>query len=256
VTRRRLLCPPALASFAAVIAAAPCAAAQWQQPGLPVPQVSPPSADEIRTIQILDQAKRDDAGRRLEWVWIDAQGGFEQLGMQLFSGGQSFVGGYIPTSSSGGTVSLAAGARLLFLTVVLRGRVGVFDSGQLWRVGPEVGFHVPLGRVEPHVELSASYAAMDNLHDSIGGAAGSAITLRGFGARAGTGVDFYVAPTVSLGIDASAELLGLFRAALSGDQVAAIQQKANNTGTPALLSQSASAWGGTVAITAVFGLHF
>jgi hypothetical protein len=176
--------------------------------------------------------------------------------MAAFSGGPALSGGFFPTSSSGGVVSVAAGARLLFLTIVVRGRVGVFDSGQLFRVGPEVGFHVPLGRVEPHVELGAGYAAMDNLHDSIGGAAGSAIALRGLDARAGVGVDYYVAPVFSLGLAASAGVLGLFRSALSTSQVTAIKSAATGAGSPDLLTQSASAWGGTVTVTAILGLHF
>jgi hypothetical protein len=246
----------AAASLAAVILAAPRAGAQWQPAGLPVPQVSPPTPEVIRTLQMLDQAKQDDAGRRLEWVWIDVQGGFEQLGMQVFSGGQGFSGGFFPTSSSGGVVSLAAGARLLFFTLLVRGRAAVFDSGQLFGVGPELGFHVPLGRVEPHVELGTGYAAMANLHDSIPGTAGSAITLRGFSLRAGAGLDYYVASMVSLGLDVSAELLGLFRPALSAMQVAAIKTAAPGVGSADLLSQSSSAWGGTLAVTAILGLHF
>ena len=260
-----------VASLAALLAAAAPVRAQWQpaapapgQPapfggmlpaGLPVPQVSPPTPEEIRTVQLLDQAKQDDAGRRLEWVWIDAQGGFEQLGMQTFSGGPAFSGGYFPTSSSGGVVSVAAGARLLFLTLVVRGRAGVFNSGQLFRVGPEVGFHIPLGRIEPHVELGAGYAAVANLHDTVGGAAGTAITLRGLSTRAGVGLDYFVAPVVSLGIDLSADLLGLFRSALSAEQIKVLQNLAPPMGSPALLAQSSSAWGGTVAVTAVLGIH-
>jgi hypothetical protein len=278
--------PGAPAALALAIAlGAPHAQAQWQPPaaapqpqvappaspfagllggGLTLPPPTPPSPESIRTAEELDQAKRDDAGRRLEWVWIDVDGGFEQLGMQTFSGGgpqhDGLVAGFVPTSSSGGMVSAAAGARLLFFTLLVRGRIGFFDSGQLYRVGPEVGFHVPLGRVEPHVALGLGYAAMGNVRDVVGGVAAADISLRGFYARVSAGLDYYVAPIFSIGLDLSADLLGLTRPALSAAEVQLIQTSggvgAGLKQSAALLGQSGSAWGGTLAAAARLGLHF
>jgi hypothetical protein len=222
----------------------------------PVPVASPPSAASQHTSQMLDWAKTEDSGRTLEWVWIDAGGGFEQLGMQTFNASnQGFVGNLVKTSSSGGVVSAAVGARLLFFTVTVRGRVGVFDSGQLYRVGPEAGFHIPLGNVEPHVSLGLGYAAVGNLHDTVGGAAAPSIGLRGVYTRAGAGLDYFVVPAFSLGLEVTSELLALFRPALTPAEVTVLKPKLP-TGQADLLASSGSGLGGTVAVTAVAGLHF
>ncbi len=245
------------------------AAAQWLRPvspgfdqvavpfGPPMPVASPPSPASLRTMRELDAARAEDSGRKLEWVWIDARGGFEQLGMQTFKGGDGFVGNLVKTSSSGGNVSAALGARLLFLTLLLRGSIGVFDSGQLYRLGPEVGFHVPLGNVEPHVSVGAGYAAVGGLKDEVGGAAASLLALRGGYGRVGVGVDYFVAPVFSIGLAVSAELLGLVRPALTPDEVTVLTSKlpAGNASVTDLAT-SGSGIGGTLAVTAVAGLHF
>jgi hypothetical protein len=223
-----------------------------------LPQPSPPTPAAIETMRLLDEAKREDSGRGLSWVWIDAQGGFEQLGMQALNGGnRGFVAGFADTSASGGVVSVGAGARLLFFTLLARARVGVFSSGQLYRVGPEVGFHIPLGRVEPRLALGLGYAGMGGLPDTTGGVG---LSIKGFYTRADAGLDYYLSPIFSLGLGISGDLLGLTRAALSG---AAVQQiKGNQALSPSLrsnadlLAQSGTGWGGTVAVTTAAGLHF
>lgn len=263
------------------------AEAQWQQPpratappGYGQPQSAPPApygsmqagglappppmarggpaSDARETEQRLDQAKTADAGRRLEWVWIDVHAGFQQLGLQTFKGDQSLTGGFVPTSASGGVVAAGAGARLLFLTLLARGRIGFSRVGQLYELGGEVGFHVPLGSVEPHVQLGAGYAAAAHLHDDVNGAAASAIALRGFYARAGGGVDVFVLPVLSIGLDLSAELLGVSRAGLADVDVARLKSSlpADRQASASLLHADASSLGGAVSATAVLGLHF
>jgi hypothetical protein len=234
----------------------------YGQPGYGQPAYGQPAPYDPtqRTVQQLEQARRDDAGRKLEWVWIDVLGGFEQLGMTTFAGRRDLTAGFVPTSSSGGVIGAGVGARLLYFTILARGRIGFFNSGQLYRVGLEGGLHVPLGRVEPHVQLGVGYAAVGNMHDDVSGAVASAIALRGFYTRLGTGLDYFLAPSFSIGLDLSAELLGLSRGALSSSEVQAIKdsksvpaaQKANAD----LLATSAQGWGGTFSATAVLGLHF
>jgi hypothetical protein len=254
-----------------IVLCASSAEAQWQPPppppsggmlsGLTPAPPPPPTPAQIRTVQELDQAKRDDAGRRLEWVWSDVQGGFEQLGMQTLNGGaRSFVAGFVDTSSSGGCVSVGAGARLLFFTFLLRGRLGVFDSGLLYRIGGEAGLHIPLGNVEPHLALGLGYAAMGGLHDTVGGAAAQAIAIRGFYTRVTAGLDYYVTPIFSVGADLSTELLGLTRPALTAAEVQNVKDSpgvgASFKSNADLLAGAGTGWGGTVAVVGALGLHF
>jgi hypothetical protein len=226
-------------------------------PPPPMPPGGPPQGVR-ETEQQLDAAKSADAGRRLEWLWLDAQAGFEQLGLQTFKGDQTLTGGFVPTSASGGVVSLGAGARLLFLTLLARGRLGISSVGQLYEIGGEVGFHVPIGRVEPRVQLGAGYAAAAHLHDDAGGAAASAMGLRGFYVRAGGGVDVFVLPVVSVGFDLSAELLGMRRSALASADVTRLESSlpAGRQANAELLRADASSLGGALEATAVLGLHF
>lgn len=217
--------PPAYAPPAWGQAAPPPPASFGLPPGMPqVIQPSAPMAGAREVEQRLDQAKREDAGRRLEWVWIDAHGGLEQVGLTTFHGNGALTGGVVPTSSSGGVVGAGLGARLLFLTLLVRGRLGVGAIGHLYRVGPEIGLHVPLGRVEPHLELGGGYAAFGH------GAGGASLGLTGGYGRAGLGLDYFVASVLSLGVGLSAEILGT-------------------------RTSSASGLGGTLAATALVGLH-
>ena len=249
------------------------AAAQWppQQPGgtpygaTPMPAgglgAAPvvPAPGVRETERLLDEAKVEDAGRRLEWLWLDVQAGFAQLGLQSLKGDRSLTGGFVPTSSSGGVLSAGLGVRLLFLTLLARGRVGLSSVGQLYELGGEAGFHVPLGHLEPHLQLGAGYATMAHLHDDVSGAAASLIGLRGFYARAGGGLDVFVLPVLSLGVDVSAELLGLHRAALGEGEVAALKSSpglsAAQQSSADLLRAEASSLGGVLSATAVLGLH-
>ncbi len=225
---------------------------------VPLPVASPPTPAMIETVRQLDQAKKDDAGRGLSWVWIDVEGGFEQIGLQALNGGnKSFVAGFADTSGSGGVVGVGAGARLLYFTLLARARVAVFGPGELYRGGVEAGFHIPLGRVEPRLALGAGYAGVGNLHDQTGGVG---LSIGGFYARGEAGLDYYPAPAFSIGLGVSGELLALSRAALSA---AAVQQINENPAVPAslktstqLLAQGATGVGGTLAVTATAGLHF
>jgi hypothetical protein len=69
-----------------------------------------------------------------------------------------------------------------------------------------------------------------------------------------------VTPFFSIGGDASAELLGLVRPALVAAQVTNIQMSSSITPaqkqSASLLTQSSIGLGGTLAVTALLGLHY
>jgi len=247
----------AIAALGALATAAHAAFGQGFSIGQPLPVAAPPSPAAVETMRRLDASKIEDSGRKLEWVWFDVQGGFEQLGTQAFGGGANFLGGLAKTSASGGVVSAALGARLLYFTILLRGRIGVSGIGELYRVGPEVGFHVPLGNLEPHVELGAGYAAVGSLQDEVGGAAADFFSLRGGYARLGGGVDYFVHPVFSIGAALSGELLGLVRPSLTHYEVSVLTSKLpSGRAVSGDLTQTGSGIGGTIAVTAVAALHF
>jgi hypothetical protein len=226
----------------------------------PAPMSTPPGAPGASpTEQQLDKAKEEDSGRGLTWVWLDVQGGFEHVGLQTFNvDEQNFTAGFVPTTANGGVVAPGLGLRLLFLTIGARGRLGFFDSWQLFSVGPELGLHFPLGNFEPHIDLSGGYTALGSFQGAVTGA-NDAISIRGFFARIGGGLDYYVTPAVSLGASVSWELLGLTRPGVDAGTISSIQ--ASSTSDPAkaraqALSVEGTSYGSALAITAGVGLHF
>lgn len=224
------------------------------QPPIPTP---PPSSGG--TPLQLDEAKEKDSGRGLEIIWLNVEGGFEDVGLSTFNiDEQNLTAGFVPTSARGGVVGAGLGLRLLFLTLGARGRVGFFNEWQLFTLGGEIGVHVPLGRFDPHVDLGFGYAGLGSFESAVSGAA-DAISIRGFYGRASGGLDVYLTSVFSLGANVSWEVLGLTRPGLSAASIKRIQSDpaTNPQQTRAdLLSTEGTSYGSAFALTGVAGLHF
>jgi hypothetical protein len=212
------------------------------------------------TEQQLDDSKKEDSGRGLSWVWLNVEGGYEHVGLQTFSvNEQAFTAGFVPTTANGGVIGPGLGLRLLFFTLGARGRLGFFDNFQLFSVGPEIGFHIPLGNFEPHLDLGFGYTAMGSFKGAVSGAS-SAISIRGFDARIGGGLDYYPTSIFSIGANVSWELLGLTRPGLDPSKISSIKASASTTDVQNAqadaLALNGTSYGSALAITAVVGLHF
>jgi hypothetical protein len=216
----------------------------------------PPSGGTTRQ---LEEAKKEDSGRGLELVWINVEGGFENVGLSTFNvDEEELTAGFISTSSSGGMVGAGVGLRLVFITLGARGRVGFFNDWQIFSLGGELGAHIPLGVLDPHVDLGFGYAGLGSFDSVVTGAA-DAITIRGFYGRVSGGLDLYVSPAFSLGLNASWEFLGLTRPGLSTGEIQRIKEdpSTNPEQTKAdLLATEGTSYGSAFALTGVAGLHF
>lgn len=266
-------------AFVALCLASPAAEAQWPRPprgvqpapyNQPAPYASPqagapsspapvtvgPAPGALETEQLLDDAKQKDAGRGLEWAYLDVQGGFQHLGLTTFKGGSAFVAGVVPTSQSAGLVSAGLGARLIFFTVGGRGRIAFSGSGRQYSVGGEGGLRIPLGNVEPHIEIGGGYTAFDQLSTP----GGPRLDIGGAYARAGGGINFFLVPMFSLGAEGSADLLFLQRSSMAASAIQAIKDSPSATASQRAgadrLAATASGIGGALAVSAVVGLHF
>ena len=200
-------------------------------PGLtaPPPMNKSPSA----TQQQLERSEREDAGRGLEWVWLQAEGGGAYASANAISNDKLLLPG--PKEGGGaGLVGLAVGARVLFFTFGLRGRMTFLSDYRIVSVVPEIGAHVPLGRWEPYIFLGAGYAALSGLpkYET------KAPSVAGLDARLGLGVDHYLTPTFSVGGLLTSDFLFLGRSAM-----APVAPKGSGTGV-------------VIAGSAVLGLHF
>jgi hypothetical protein len=226
-------------------------------PPPPIPVTPPPGSGQ--TAQKLDDSKTSDSGRGLEWVWINVEGGFAHTGLRTFNTrDDSVTAGLVDTTASGGQIGVGAGARVLFFTVGARGRLGFYSPYRIFSVGGEAGMHIAIGRFDPHFDLGAGYTTLQGIKDITG--TKSPMGIHGFYIRAGGGLDYYLARIFSLGLNASWELLGLTRPALSPGDISSI--KANPALSTAQRAQADklaakdTSFGSALAITGLVGLHF
>ncbi|XYI00497.1 hypothetical protein ACMHYB_12370 [Sorangium sp. So ce1128] len=226
-------------------------------PPMTAPEPEPVSPDD--TERRLEEAKKEDSGRGLELVWLNVEGGYENVGLQTFNiDEEELTAGFISSSANGGVVGAGVGVRLLFFTLGARGRVGFFNDWQLFSAGGEVGMHLPLGKLDPHIDLGFGYAGLGSFKSAVSGAA-DAIAIRGFYGRISGGLDLYLSPVFSIGANASWELLALTRPGLTSEEIDRIKGEAATTPQQAkadLLAAEGSSVGSALALTAVAGLHF
>lgn len=283
-----------LALLGAALVAAPAgpAAAQWgaapppggaAQPPIPYGATAPPAPNPYGSMQAgglapppplpagaangggkteeqLDQAKKRDAGRGLEWAWLNVEGGFSHVGLRPFNPREeNFTAGFVDATANGGEVGAGLGARLLFFTVGARGRISFSSAYRIYSVGPEAGLHIPIGKLDPHLDLGGGYVTFANIHDArIGG--DSPLAIHGYYLRIGGGLDYYLSPVFSLGLNVSGDLLGLTRAELSAADLAALKARpelsAADQAAADRLATSAFSLGAALAVTGLVGLHF
>jgi hypothetical protein len=216
------------------------------------------SGPEAAPDEELDRAKEEDAGRGLTWLWVEAGGGFEHVGLQTFNVDEAaFSAGFIETSASGAVIDGGLGVRLLFLTIGARARMGFFEPWQLGRVGGELGLRVPIGRIEPRFDAGFGYAALTGVSATTGDAIDA--NINGFYGRLGAGLDVFPVNWLAVGGGVSWEVLGLTRPGLGVSTIANLEQTAEDdpeaAGATALAAEG-SGYGSSIAITARAGLHF
>jgi hypothetical protein len=266
--------PLGIAAVVATLSIAPWAAAQSQTPsgsgleaaGLlpPDPMQRDPYAAPSQTEQELAEADRKDSGRGLEFFWINVEAGLEQVGLETFDANNVVDAEFVETKHFGPSFGAGLGVRLLFLTIGPRVRLGRFGSFDLWTFNAQLGFHVPIGIVEPYFTFGGGYAMLTSLGNTSQNSAVSLdeVSIRGWNARTGFGMDVYLTPVVSVGGHLTGELLGLTRPGVSP---ADLQRAATSSPTTEqeavaaaeqIYEADGSSYGGAVTLSAVVGLHF
>ena len=248
------LCVPALA-FAQQPAPAPAPAAP--QSNLESGGLRPPEAID-NTVPVdptaptpekeLEKADREDSGRGLEWIWLNAEVGTQHLGLQTLKANDLLDPKLVKTSQTGLVYGAGVGVRILVFTAGARFRVGSFSEWQLWTLNLEGGLRIPIGSLEPYFTVGGGYASLGSF--STTAPASSKADVKGFNARAGVGLDYYLSNTFSVGGNLTGDLLFLSRSkvaeadsSMSGDEAAVYGKDGSSIGAGATL-------------TAVVGLHF
>jgi len=211
-------------------------------------QQTPPDGGAEQPEKELEKADKEDSGRGLEWVWLNAEVGTEHLGLETLKANSLVDPKLAKTTQTGLLFGAGAGVRLLVFTAGVRFRLGSFSAWQLWTLDAEGGFHIPLGRLEPYFTLGAGYASLGSFSTS--DATASAAKAKGFNARLGAGLDYYLSNTFSVGANFTGDLLFLSRSAVSGAGASTMGNEA------AVYAKDGSSIGAGATLTAVVGLHF
>ena len=225
--------------------------------GLTAPEPIDPNEERPvgETEAALDEAKKEDSGRGLSWFYLDAEGGYQFVQLQTFEVDQdSLTAGLVPNEASGGFIGAGLGVQLLFLTIGPRFRAGFFPEWQMFSIGGEVGFHFPIGILEPHFELGGGYVALGSLGGALQGAT-DAVTIRGGYGRVSGGLDVYPVDVFSVGFGASWEFMGLTRPGVSPDDLDPQQRQTLDEAQQAALSAEGSSYGSAIHIYGKLGLH-
>lgn len=192
---------------------------QTLAPPPPMPQQAPTPQP---TEQKLDQAKKEDSGRGLEFFYMNAQGGglFDALG--TFSNTLSIQ----QTNSTGAFIGGEAGVRFVWFTLGMRFRYDFLPSYDIWQLDAVAGFHIPAGKWDPYVSIHGGYSAIGSLDpksfdvSQVAPCSGSGcsaqdaasqFSTRGANVGFAVGADYYFVPALSLGVDLAFELLFLHR---------------------------------------------
>lgn len=208
----------------------------------------PADPSQPSTEKQLEQADKEDSGRGLEWVWLNAEIGSEHLGLQTFKGDRLVDSQLVKTTQTGLVYGAGAGVRILVFTVGARFRMASFSDWQLWTLGLEGGFHIPIGSLEPYFTLGAGYASLGSFSTSA--PASSKADVKGFNTRLGAGLDYYLSNTFSLGANLTGDVYFLSRSKVDG----AAASTSGNEAT--VYAKDGSSIGAGLTLSAVVGLHF
>ena len=215
---------------------------------------APPSQPEAQ----LDLAKKEDSGRGLEFVWLNADVGGEYLGLQTLKSNQLVDSNIVKSKGLGAAYGAGLGVRLLVFTVGARFRLGNFEDWQVWTLNAEAGLRIPLGRVEPYFTLGGGYASLGDVKGSDLGAdlKSAGVKANGLDVRGGVGVDVYLTNTFSVGGNLTGEVLFLGRSAKASAVVPPGGAPQQELDAQAVYAQHGSGIGAGATLSAVLGLHF
>ncbi len=216
-----------------------------------------PRHQSYDTEQSLKTADESDSGRGLQFVWVNAEAGFQYLSLNTFHANNLVDSQFVKSSQSGPLYGIGAGIQLVFLTLGARFRMGDFSAWQMWTLDAEAGIHMPIGRVEPYFTFDVGYASLGAF-----GGANSALNLKsanihGWNGRVGFGMDFYVTKVFSIGALMSGDVLYLKRSKVSTLPVdPALAADPAYASAAKVYANDGSSVGGAATLTGVLGLHF
>ena len=108
-------------------------------------------------------AAPNDESHLSELLYVNADVGAEYVALEQLHLSSELFPSTVHSADAGPAASLGAGVRFLFVTLGPRFRYGSFRDWDLWSLDAELGFRVPLGRIEPSLLLGAGYSKVGRL---------------------------------------------------------------------------------------------
>jgi hypothetical protein len=208
----------------------------------------------------MEEAKTEDSGRGLSFLWLNAEGGYEVLGLQSFKANNLVDKQIVKSREAGPIFGVGAGVQLVALTLGGRFRLGTFGQWQLFTLNAEGGLHIPIGSVEPYFTFGGGYASLgafdpNNTNLDLTGAD---VRIHGWNVRGGFGLDFFLTPVVSIGANLTGEILFLTRPGVSASKLTSPTETPTDAEQKAaqLYAADGSSIGTGGTLTGVVGLHF
>ncbi|MBX3188102.1 MAG: hypothetical protein KF819_13855 [Labilithrix sp.] len=181
------------------------------QPGVD-PNAQP---GEQATKQKLDEAEREDSGRRFEIFWADLHLGASYIGMNQLSEDALTVE---KPSSFGPMFGIGAGLRLVVFVAGVRAKYNALSAFNMWQLNLEAGLKFPIDRVDILIGGHGGYSFVGSLGEGAvasGSAAAptlrDAVKVRGWNAGVDLAFDYYVSPAFSVGLGVFGDFLFLQR---------------------------------------------
>ncbi|HTQ08105.1 MAG TPA: hypothetical protein VMI54_29830 [Polyangiaceae bacterium] len=208
----------------------------------PAPGAQPGTATRASTEAELKRADQEDSGRGLQYVWLNADVGVTYVAL----GSKLFEPGYMKPDQTGLVTGAGVGARLLFVTLGARFRYAPMPRYNLWSLGFEAGIHAPFGALEPYATLGAGYVSLGTFR----GGRAEVDSVAGFDGRLASGLDYFLTPLFSVGVNLSGDLFVLHRSLKSCSTLVSPDTP------PGPGCEDADGTAGAFSATAVAGLHF
>jgi hypothetical protein len=148
-------------------------------------------------------------------LFLETETGVSYVGLQTLNVERNVIPTATRSEDVGGVFGVLGGLKLLFLSVGPHARFGRFQDWDLWTLNLDVGFHAPLGVVEPYLRLGGGYARLSRAFDKVRN--GGSLRSDGYNLSLALGADYFVTSYLTIGGRISGELIGLHRAGVNLD---------------------------------------
>ena len=148
----------------------------------------------------------EPAGPGSDILWFGAELGLSVVDLKMISYDQ-LLPREVDVRENGLGFGAVAGLRLKILSVGLHLAVGQFSEFDVWAINLDGQLRIPLGFVEPYLRLGIGYAFLGSFQ----GTDLDGVTVNGWDAQLGFGIDLYPVTFFSIGAGADFTILNLSR---------------------------------------------